>query len=377
MNPINMKWLLCLLLILAQSSTPVNSQSLASNVSRLLERGLNIGNTFDKAIQPTNPKRLRAMLSAHTKRYYRHVRIPVTWMGSNTNLSESRLYDQKFMAELDDAIFYALQLGLSVIINTHHENWLNDFYTGSPEQDEIVQKLWVAIAKRYNNTSYPRNRLIFEVLNEPHGVFGDWVEGVHPFSDRALQLTRQINNVGWAAIRSVDRLRIISVQPNAMGNIYAVSAVWPTAATLPGAGKDSRILVSVHTYDDWSFCGQDGNDNYYASTVDWKAAMRAGIDDRIGRLAKWHTTIGGDAVVGVSVGEYGVGRRDRTALNSDIQRYYYKYMTYVLRTKYKYAACAWDDSNNGWFMLSEYNAEKNTVSYPFGRASAMFPPYDF
>ncbi len=361
---------------MSTTSTQPTAFSAGASMSVALERGINLGSAFERVSHSTRPARLRPLLLSFRNRGFRHVRIPVTWMGSD--MTTSRLTDAQFMADLDDAIRYAISIGLTVILNTHHEGWINDGYTGATQQDAAFRGLWTAIARRYN--AHPTNRLIFEVLNEPHGVFGDWIGGAHPSDERALQLTRRINDVGYQAIRAVNRQRIVCFQPNALGNSWAMSATYPTRASLPGGGLDPNIIMTVHTYDPWGFCGQDGTNAFYTqapSGEEWWPALKRDVDGRFEALARWHASVGGNAVCGVAVGEFGVGRRTsatRADRNTDLVRRYYAYTTFVLRMTYRWAATAWCDSNWGWFVLSEVS-DAGVVTYPFGLVNAMFPPY--
>ncbi len=359
------------------------AMSIGASMSVALERGINLGCAFERTSSNSNinthPTRLRPLLQSFRQRGFRHVRIPVTWMGSDMR-APTRLTDSAFMADLDEAIRYATSIGLIVILNSHHEGWLNDGYTGAAEQDAAFRNLWGSIASRYD--SYPTNRLIFEVLSEPHGVFGDWIGGAHPSNARALQLTRQINSTGYLAIRAVNKHRIVCLQPNAFGNSWAMSTTYPTKASLPGGGSDGSIIMSVHTYDPWDFCGTKGSNEYYMGASlerDWFTALKRDVDGRFAALAHWHASVGGNAVCGVGVGEFGVGRSggsERTAeRDTDLVRRYYGYTTYVLRTTYKWAATAWCDSNGGWFQLSNVDTQTGIVTYPYRLVAAMFPPY--
>ena len=52
--------------------------------------------------------------------------------------------------------------------------------------------------------------------------------------------------------------RVIAVAPNGQGNQSMLDKVYPGPADLPGGGQDPYLMVTVHTYDPWNFCGQDG-----------------------------------------------------------------------------------------------------------------------
>jgi endoglucanase len=330
-----------------------------SQIAANMKRGINLGSTFERTSNSTSPDRVRPLLLSAWKKGYRHVRIPVTWMGDNC------YYD------LTNAIDYAIGLGFIVILNSHHENWLNNGYAMTDEQNGIFWQHWKDVATYYK--SRWQSKLIFEILNEPHGVFGEYNQGGDRDCNcnRAIQLTQRINKTGFDGIRMVDKTRVICFQPNAMGNISTCCNIYPNAASLPGGGYDKYLIVSVHTYDPWNFCGQDGNDSVYLSQSNWWLSLHADIDKRFTDLTNWHSQVGGDSVVGVAIGEFGVGRTNNSNLNSYVIEQYYKYTTQVCLS-HNWGVCAWDDCNNGWFEVSRI--DNGVVSYPHNIANAMFDP---
>jgi endoglucanase len=142
----------------------------AKEVVKNMAAGFNIGNAFDNGIQSTNPAELKPLIDLYHDAGMNHVRIPVTWMDrfssnvadadGNVNTGHSRLL------ELKEVVDYAIGLDLYVVINTHHEHWLKDYYDGSDAMDAIFINLWTDIANFFKDYDH---HLIFEVLNEPEG----------------------------------------------------------------------------------------------------------------------------------------------------------------------------------------------------------------
>jgi endoglucanase len=77
-----------------------------------------------------------------------------------------------------------------VVLNTHREHWLKDNYDGTARYDAVYKNLWNGIAEHFKDFS---DHLIFDVLNEPDGAFGDWNGGPTPNDPQALTFTRKIN----------------------------------------------------------------------------------------------------------------------------------------------------------------------------------------
>ena len=326
---------------------PVASAEFASAgaIVSAMAAGFNLGNTFDLGIHSTQASDIYPLIDLYQAAGMRHIRIPVTWMepvnGSVladatglVNAAHPRLMQLKAVVE------YALSKGLYVVLNAHHEHWLYKRYDGSQAMEGIFSKLWKGIAAQF--ADYPE-RVIFEVLNEPQGVFGDWNGGAspNPSNAHALELTRRINQVGYDAIRASagqNAKRLIMVGTNGMGNHMQLRLVYPAKTDLPGGGIDPYLAVQVHTYDPWAFCGQDG------SNAAWPGERE--ISDPILAVLAHARALG----VPVNYGEYGVGRQTNTAeRDTDVVRSYYRLVTRTVLQK-GMSTTVWDD--RGWFGLT-------------------------
>lgn len=326
----------------AVSSTFVSAAAVIDSMGT----GFNLGNTFDYNIQSTNPTSIYPIIDLYFNAGLKHIRIPVTWMdgfGGNTladangniNFSHSRFN------QLKSVIDYAIKKKMFVVLNTHHEHWLNTNYDGSALFNTAFTNLWTGIATHFKDYSH---LLIFEVLNEPQGVFGDWNGGASPSSKTALELTRQINKVGYDAIRKTGGLnsnRVIMVSTNGMGNHSQLDEVYPSVASLPGGGSDKFLAFQVHTYDPWVFCGETGRNTSWPGSIS------------IANSLKTASNYAKSLNVPVNYGEFGVGRNaNASERNTDIVREYYRTMRLTCLNE-KMSPTVWDD--RGWFGLVNQN----------------------
>ncbi|MCG9895391.1 MAG: glycoside hydrolase family 5 protein, partial [Fimbriimonadaceae bacterium] len=144
--------------------------------------------------------------------------------------------------------------------------------------------------------------------------------------------------------------RVVVLAPNGQGNQSMLDEVYPSADTLPGGGKDPSLMISVHTYDPWSFCGQTGSNAAFPGTQ--------AIIDPIRAVAAHGRRIG----VPVNYGEFGVGRDGRQAeRDTDLVRGYYRTVRQTALAE-GMSITPWDD--RGWFGL--------TRLLPDGRAEFVF-----
>lgn len=314
----------------------------ASEIITAMTTGFNLGNTFEYNLHSTEPESIFPIIDLYHAAGMKHIRIPVTWMDgfNGDTLSDSNGnidFSHPRFLQLEVVINYALNKNMFVILNAHHEYWLYDNYDGSATFNDKFSNLWTNIANHFKDYS---QQLIFEVLNEPQGVFGDWNNGSNPMSTNALDLTRQINKVGYDAIRSTGGLnlnRVVMISSNAMGNHYQLDDVYPIASSLPGNGSDPFLAVHLHTYDPWEFCGQNGSNDAWPGSE----AIVNGLE-----LVVQHAN---SLQVPVNYGEFGVGRSENASeRNSEVVRLYYRAMRLKCLSE-NMAPTVWDD--RGWFGL--------------------------
>jgi endoglucanase len=323
----------------------------AAEVVAAMGVGFNLGNTFDNGLQSTDPALIYPLIDLYVNAGMKHIRIPVTWTElvpavngtalADKNTGEVNTNHPRFM-QLKSVVDYALTRNLYVVINAHHEDWLYSSYSGSSTEDAVFSSLWTDIATQFADRP---QRLIFEILNEPQGVFGNYSNGsAVPSSTSALALTRQINRVGYDAIRATggaNLKRVIMVSSNAMGNQKMMLSVYPNRTSLPGGGSDTALALHVHTYDPWGFCGQTGSNSAWPGESAITTPMLA--------LAAHARTLR----VPVNYGEFGVGRSTNSAeRNTDLVRNYYRTMVSTCLSE-EMAPSVWDD--RGWFGLVASN----------------------
>jgi Cellulase (glycosyl hydrolase family 5)/Carbohydrate binding module (family 6)/Bacterial Ig domain/Secretion system C-terminal sorting domain len=321
--------------------------------------GFNLGNVFDNGVKDNSFNSLKPIIDGYAAAGMKNVRIPTTWYD---NVDGTRLTDVNGNIDINHARFkdlvatvdYALSKGLYVVINTHHEHWLKDNYNGSAYYNTIFTTLWTSIANYFKG--YP-SKLAFEVLNEPEGIMGQWGTPVLPTAQSGILLTRQINKVGYDAIRATggnNTTRIVMISPNGQANDSQIEEVYPNVASLPGGGADKYLAMHVHSYDPWGFCGQTG------SNANYPGATQVVSDITVcNNHAK--NNLGG---IAVHYGEFGVGRDPAQGGGPTAERGYAPSIEYY-QTFAKtcinlgIAFSVWDD--RGWFSL--INDAGNAFTY--------------
>jgi len=126
-------------------------------------KGLNLGNTLEAPEEGD--------WSAPATEYYFHdfvdagftcVRIPIRWTNHMLDTTPFTV-DSAWMNRVEEVIDWALDTGLVVIINSHHDNdWLYDEF---PKNMDRFEALWEQISQRFKDKS---ENLVFEIVNEPY-----------------------------------------------------------------------------------------------------------------------------------------------------------------------------------------------------------------
>lgn len=320
----------------------------AGEVIERMDAGFNLGNTFDNGYNAIDFFEIAQIIVLYKSAGMRHIRIPVTWMegfGGDALADEKGNVDfshPRFL-ELEKTIDFALDQGLYVVINAHHERHFKEHYDNTAAFDDKFTTLWTDIATYFMDYD---QRLIFELLNEPEGAFGQDGGPVSPNDPLAIAYTRKIMHLGVETVRATgggNRERVLMIATNSWGNHNQIFSNWPDRASLPGGGGDEYLAIQVHSYDPWAFCGQEGDNDAYPGDQATASRMR--------QVAAHGRALG----VPIHYGEFGVGRSGSQAQrNTKIVRDYYRTVVQTARAE-GMATSAWDD--RGWFGLTDGDAQ--------------------
>lgn len=225
--------------------------------------GLNLGNTLDatglRDYRPEadeleyetcwgNPKTDRKVFAAIADAGFGTVRIPVTW---EDHMDEEGQISEKWMNRVREVADLALSEGLYVVLNLHHEEWL-DLQT--EREAEILVKfeiVWRQIAETFADYD---GRLLFESMNEPRlrDSAYEWTSGTPEMRDLVNRLNERF---------------VRTVRKTGKKNSTRYLLICPYASTSEEEGMrglvvpdDDRIIVSIHMYKPYSFCQKEGED---------------------------------------------------------------------------------------------------------------------
>lgn len=330
----------------------------ALEATRLMGNGINLGNTLEacdnnvgiKTNTPLSyethwgqPKTTQAMIDGMKAAGFDTIRIPVAWMTNATHLYEGDYtIDADYMDRVEEVVCYARKAGMYVIINDHWDGgWYGMFGSESAETRALAMEaykgMWQQIAERFRDYS---DYLIFESANEELG--GRFDENsplycsdsvvTYLTDDERYALTNEINQTFVDVVRATggnNATRFLLIA----GYSTDIDQTCDDRFQMPKDTADSKLMVSVHYYDPWSYCGASSA----VSATKWgKVSDYEYMDQQLAKMTKFT-----EAGYGVVIGEYGAlpcsdGLKDNTLA----------YHTAFLDacTKYNLTNCLWDCS---------------------------------
>lgn len=330
----------------------------ALEATRLMGNGINLGNTLEacdnnvgiKTNTPLSyethwgqPKTTQAMIDGMKAAGFDTIRIPVAWMTNATHLYEGDYtIDADYMDRVEEVVRYARKAGMYVIINDHWDGgWYGMFGSESAETRALAMEaykgMWQQIAERFRDYS---DYLIFESANEELGGRFDENSPLYCSDsvvtylndDERYALTNEINQTFVDVVRATggnNATRFLLIA----GYSTDINQTCDDRFRMPKDTADSKLMVSVHYYDPWSYCGASSA----VSATKWgKVSDYEYMDQQLAKMTKFT-----EAGYGVVIGEYGAlpcsdGLKDNTLA----------YHTAFLDacTKYNLTNCLWDCS---------------------------------
>lgn len=285
---------------------------------RSLGNGINVGNSLDvKEVLKyrrnpqiedfetywKNPPLTRELFHAIAETGIKTVRIPVSWA---EHLRKDDKIDPAWMARVAEVVDYALDEGLYVILDTHHEPWLIPEEAQEQEVTARLTAIWAQVAQQFRQKD---EHLLFEGMNEPRlqGTEYEWNSG----TAEGREVVNRLNQAFVETVRSSggnNRSRWLLIDS------YC-SREEEDALSVLEIPDDGRIIVSVHCYSPYRFTGEENG------TAKWtreKPSNTASIDAMMERLDRLFLSRG----IPVIITEFGCRDKGNLPQRLDWTDYY-------------------------------------------------------
>lgn len=331
-----------------------NNEELANlssvNFAMYLANGWNLGNTLDaystgsKDNSGVNtetswgmPATTREMIQAVKKAGFKSIRIPVSWHNHITDSTQLTI-DSTWMARVKTIVDWAMDEGLFVILNVHHDVFaaedLSKNYGYALSEDSSIQnhskdyltKVWTQIANEFKNYDLS---LVFEVLNEPLYKYYDnqeLKEAWTPEEDKKSTYNNIITSYEQTCLDAIRGTGGNNADRFLMCPGYAASPWYLDSFSFPKDTVSDKLILSVHAYDPYDFAM--GDDDTFTQT------HKSSLDTLFNKLSSTYTSKGR----GVIMGEFSASDK-----NNDSERI--KWVEYYCsKAKAAEVACVlWDN----------------------------------
>ena len=326
----------------------------ADQITEEMGLGWNIGNSLD-AVPSTsdvskhetawgNPVVTQELIDAVKAKGFNTIRVPTTWYPHVTEENGTYTIDPAWLDRVQEVVDYAYKQDMYVILNVHHEDWINreDFGTAYDEMSPKLTQIWQQIAARF--ADYDQH-LIFEGMNEPRAVKTkyEWGWGV---PQECYDVVNKLNADFISTVRSVDS----PYQDNRLLMIpgYCASHELHVISEVDYPEDDEYVAASVHAYSPYEFAMGDGDHTTFTE------AYEASLDTIFKNLQSSLT----DKGIPVVIGEFGTSDYGNTEARVDWAEYYLTW------TKKLGIPCVlWDNDAVGNSDASECHTYINRDTY--------------
>lgn len=310
------------------SPSAVSVPASAMDAVAAMQPSWNLGNTLDAIPNEDswgNGQTTKATFEKIAADGFRSVRIPVTW-SDHQSATAPYTIDATYMARVKQLVDWALDSGLYVVLNVHHDSW-QWVEKITSDHDNVMARFnstWSQISTTFRDA--PRS-LIFEGINEPS--FAGATDA------QKFQYLRELQTSFRSVVRAsggANASRLLSLTTPAGSPDQAFMDDLYTTIT---ALNDNQLVAQVHFYSWYPFSVNIAGGTHYDATA------QKHLDDT---FANMHNTFVAKGIP-LYIGEYGLLDYPNHFHPSRIERgealKYYEHAGYGAR-KYGITTALWD-----------------------------------
>lgn len=341
-------------------------------LAKKINLGWNLGNTLEAIGGETawgNPKASKALIDLVKASGFNAVRIPCAWDQYLENQTTYKIKDL-WLARVKEVVDYCIENDMYAILNIHWDGgWLENNPTPD-KQAEVNKKqkaIWEQIALYFRNYD---EQLLFAGTNEVHTTSGNPTQA-------NFDVQMSYNQTFVDAVRSTggkNAYRNLIIQAYNTNIDQAVAYLKISTDYVP-----DRLMVEVHHYDPWNFCGLEKDETWGKYAALWgQPYEQYAVGVLAGRAATWGKedylktqfnkmkTSFVDKGYPVILGEYGVIRRttysgDALMHHLNSRAYYLRYVTEQAKN-YGLIPFYWDNGSTGNLAFGIIDRKTNRIA---------------
>lgn len=315
----------------------------AMDITHMMGKGWNLGNTLDSIggrkddvlTHETawgNPITNKDLIHGVKEAGFTTIRIPTTWFNY---IDEKDGYKIKpeYMARVREIVDMAYDEGLFIILNVHHESWVNSKNLEFDKETlaKELSAVWAQIAEEF--ADYDQH-LIFEGMNEPRyeGASYEWTG----------------NSTCYENLNYLNKVFVETVRNNGKGHNGERGLMIPSyAAQCSGTAlramvipehdgvQYDNIIISTHCYNPYDLCLSDAKSEFNPkNSADTSSITQVFTDIQATFLSKG---------IPVVIGECGI---TNTNDNLSAREAWFAFFGNKA-SEYNVPAVVWDNGHNG------------------------------
>lgn len=291
----------------------------AFELTKEMKIGWNLGNTLDSTSSLSdpgvssetawgNPKTTQEMIDTVKAKGFNTVRVPTTWY---QHLNSENVIDPAWMARVKEVVDYCIADDMYVILNMHHENFINvDQFTDDTLKNAMEKStaIWTQVSAEFQNYD---QHLVFEAMNEARQLNNPKVD---QWGNGSGDNGYTWNYVNTLTANFIDIVRNQGSQENKdrllMIPGYCASSDITAIRNIDIPENSGNVALSVHAYLPYFFTM--ATDSYANHSFPGKSGWG---EDYEGALKQFFTnmdTIIEEKNAPIVIGEFGASNFDNT-----------------------------------------------------------------
>lgn len=343
------------------------------DIAKEIGAGWNVGNQleassggkpFETAWQstPITPQLIKLVKESG----FNFVRVPVSYLGKIGEGPDYTL-DERWLNRIQQVVDYCYAEDMYVMINMHGDGygsvkggWLLPY---EKDQEEILKKyeaVWRQIAERFKDYD---EHLIFESMNEvgsEKDCNAEIYNNLNAYNQLFLNTVRQAggnNDKRYVLVPGYNT----NIEKTTDGSGFKIPEDLYLSKDV--AEGEKRVMVSVHYYSPWSFCGGETDDaTEFGVNADPSKGANWGeepyMEQEFKTLYDCFTSKGYPVIIG----EYGAIDKSHADELSNEFRAYFCYMVCKLSIKYDLIPVYWDNGFNGKYGFGLFDRKNFKVT---------------
>ncbi len=246
----------------------------AKEIAGKMKVGWNMGNTLEAICSETvwgGAVATQKLIDSVKAAGFNAIRLPCAWFCHSDTITGE--IDEDWMSRVQEVVDYCIDDSLYVILNIHWDTgWLENRVNAANQAkvNERQQKYWEQIAETFIDYD---EHLLFAGSNEPNVNNAAEMNVLMSYHQTFIDVVRETGG------NNLTRTLVVQGPTTDVEKTYKLMSMMPTDIV------EDRLMVEVHYYTPWQFCGMEGDESWGKAFYYWGKDFHSQTD--ISRNATW------------------------------------------------------------------------------------------